>query len=147
MRDVVNMSVDLKIKKLNTNAVIPHYATDGAACFDLTATEFASSGFTITYKTGLAFEIPQGYVGLLYPRSSVAKSRQILANSVGVIDSDYRGEVMFKFHLLGDSRDIYAVGDRVGQMMIMPIPSVTIIESTNLNNTERGEGGFGSTGS
>lgn len=136
--------MELRFKKLDPKAATPHYASDGAACFDLTATEVENEGITTTYKTGLAFQIPEGYVGLLYPRSSVAKTQQLLANSVGVIDSDYRGEIMFKYQRL--AHNTYNVGDRVGQMMILPVPSVELEEVDDLEETTRGHGAFGSTG-
>jgi dUTP pyrophosphatase len=136
--------MELRFKKLDPKATTPHYASGGAACFDLTATEVREEGITITYKTGLAFQIPEGYVGLLYPRSSVSKTHQVMANSVGVIDSDYRGEIMFKFQKLGGHG--YNVGDRVGQMMIIPVPSIELEEVESLEETQRGSGAFGSTG-
>lgn len=137
--------MELKFTKLDDRAVTPHYASDGAACFDLTAIEADhNGGLTSTYKTGLAFEIPDGYVGLLYPRSSVAKTEQIMANSVGVIDSDYRGEIMFKFQRLGPNH--YQAGERVGQMMIVPVPQMELKEVDSLGETQRGTGAFGSTG-
>jgi len=121
----------VKIKKLHPDAVIPSYAKEGDAGMDLTATEkyYDNSGNQV-YKVGLAFEIPEGYVGLLFARSSLSKRALSLTNSVGVIDSGYRGEVCFKFKptLLGHSAgnyvpDPYAIGDRVGQIIIMPYPA------------------------
>ena len=87
----------VKIKKLHYDAVIPSYSKPGDAGMDMTAVEAFESSDHITYRTGLAIEIPQGYVGLLFPRSSVYKKGQLLANSIGVIDSGYRGEIMLKF--------------------------------------------------
>ena len=141
--------MQVKVKKLHPTAVTPEYATDGAAAFDLTAINKESNCFEniTTYGTGLAFEIPKGYVGLLFPRSSVHKTCLTLANCVGVIDSDYRGEVMAKFRI-DDCSDgqPYDIGDRVIQMIIMPAPQVELIEVEELSATERGNGGFGSTG-
>ena len=127
----------VKVKKLHPKAVIPTYAKHGDAGLDLTAVSVSVDKFgNATYGTGLAFEIPEGYVGLIFPRSSISKQGLTLANSVGVIDSGYRGEVMFKFkplmgefnHLsikhrysvFADKTNIYKVGERVGQIIIMP---------------------------
>lgn len=136
------------VKKLHPNAVIPKYAKPGDAGLDLTAVEIINDeGFQVTYKTGLAFEIPLGYVGLIYPRSSIRNYQLSLSNCVGVIDSGYRGEIQFTFNkLAGIPSKKYEVGDRIGQMIIMPYPEVLLVEMENLSNTERGEGGFGSSG-
>ena len=102
----------------------------------------------VTYKTGLALEIPKGHVGLLFPRSSVYKTSMIMSNCVGVIDSGYRGEIMLKFRdQWRDYSSRYEVGDRVGQLIIMPYPQVELEEVDNLSSTDRGSGGYGSTGS
>jgi dUTP pyrophosphatase len=136
------------IKKLHPNAIKPKYAKAGDAGLDLTAVEIINDeGFQITYKTGLAFEIPLGFVGLIYPRSSVRNYQLSLSNCVGVIDSGYRGEVQFTFNkLAGVPSKAYEVGDRVGQLIIMPYPEIELVELDNLSSTERGEGGFGSSG-
>ena len=142
----------LNVKKLTDNAVLPEYQSSGAACFDLVATskEFKplKVGPTYEYGTGLAFEIPKGHVGLIFPRSSItAKTTLTLGNSVGVIDSDYRGEVKFQFRKTNPMfQQDYNVGDRIGQMMILPIPLIELVEVSELSETARGEGGFGSTG-
>lgn len=142
------------IKKLHPDAVIPKYAKPGDAGMDLVATsmelEVNDAGRKLlVYGTGLAVEIPEGYVGLVYPRSSVSKTALMLANSVGVIDSGYRGEIKMKF-AIEDSRPTasssYKIGDRVAQIMIVPYPTIEFEESTDLSTTERGVGGFGSTG-
>ena len=140
----------VKIKKLHSSAIIPYYSRPGDAAMDLYAvdTDYDEYGNLVCH-TGLAMEIPQGHVGLLFPRSSIAKTPLALRNSVGVIDSGYRGEIMLKFNR--EDRDnpeetIYKVGDRIGQIMIMPHPKVTFFEAEELSATERGEGGFGSTG-
>tara|TARA_A100001201_G_scaffold142723_1_gene141743 strand:- start:2149 stop:2559 length:411 start_codon:yes stop_codon:yes gene_type:complete len=133
----------VKIKKLHENAVIPRYAKPGDAGMDLTAVEAYEEGMWITYRTGLAMEIPQGYVGLLFPRSSVYKTEQQLSNCVGVIDSGYRGEIMMKF---SRSSRQYSVGDRVGQIIVMPYPQVEFEQVGDLSDSERGTGGYGSTG-
>jgi len=141
--------LQVKVKKLSPNAVIPKYAKNGDAGMDLTAIEVGFTDDYVSYKTGLAFEIPEGYVGLLFPRSSNSKKDLLLTNSVGVIDSGYRGEIEFRFKpiLNGKTENIllYNVGDRVGQIMILPYPEIEFIESQELSSTERGDGGFGST--
>lgn len=140
-------SIELKIKKLHSEAVIPQYAKPGDAGLDLVAIseEWNEDNTMVTYGTGLAIEIPEGHVGLIFPRSSISKTTLNLSNSVGVIDSGYRGPIMFKFRYL-ENGDVYEVGDRIGQLVIMEIPKVSIIEVQELSSTERGEGGFGSTG-
>lgn len=144
--------MEIKVKKLGENAVIPKYQSEGAACFDLVAAtkEFKPLpvGPTYVYGTQLAFEIPPGHVGLIFPRSSITTNTTLsLGNAVGVIDSDYRGEVKFQFRKTNPMvQKDYEVGDRVGQMMIVPIPQVYIEEVDSLSDTERGSGGFGSTG-
>jgi len=135
----------VNIKKLHEDAIIPKYAKKGDAGLDLTAVEVVAAGHTITYKTGLAVEIPPWHVGLLFPRSSVYKTGQTLTNCVGVIDSGYRGEIMMKYTLSPYQRE-YEVGDRVGQLIIMPYPRIDFEEVEELTLTDRGEGGYGSTG-
>ena len=143
----------VNVKKLDSNAVLPTYAKHGDAGMDLTATSksYDEHG-NVVYGTSLAFEIPHGYVGLLFPRSSNTKKDLILGNSVGVIDSGYRGEVVFKFReLLPSERDIefgareYEIGDRIGQIIIMPYPQIEFNLVDELSTTDRGIGGFGST--
>lgn len=154
---MIQEEIDLKIKKLHPNAVIPAFAKPGDAGLDLTAVEFdTDDNGNAVYKTGLAFEIPQGYVGLLFPRSSNASKDLLLSNSVGVIDSGYRGEVMVKFKFIkpyganrtldADFPIIYKTGERVAQLILMKLPNITIVETTVLSETERGDGGYGSTG-
>ena len=138
----------VKIKKLVDNAVVPTYGKPGDAGMDLTAIsiQVTSDGTEcqyIEYGTGISLEIPDGYVGLLYPRSSISKTGLILANSVGVVDSGYRGEVKLRFKKFSDS--IYKVGERVAQIMIVPHPTIEFVEEQFLSETERGTGGFGST--
>ena len=133
----------IKIKKLRKDVIIPKYAKPGDAGIDLTAVDRKVEGMWITYYTGLAMEIPTGYVGLLFPRSSVYKTEQRLANSVGVIDSGYRGEIMMKFNR---SINEYRIGDRIGQLIIIPYPQIEFEEVKELSETNRGIGGFGSTG-
>ena len=151
----------INIKKLDPTATIPTYAKLGDAGMDLTAVSMTvkygapTEGFTsqeiryMEYDTGLAMEIPEGYVGYLFPRSSVSKTDLMLANCVGVVDSGYRGPIKLRFKKSGCSTDIerYSPGDRVGQIIIMPVPNFEFKEVDELNETSRGEGGFGSTGS
>lgn len=139
----------VKIKKLHLDAVIPSYAKAGDAGMDLTAiSREKDANGNITYGTGLAIEIPEGFVGLIFPRSSNSKKDMYLTNHVGVIDSGYRGEIMFKFRPIPSlvGANIYDVGERVGQLLILPYPGIIFDEVTELSDTERGEGGFGSTG-
>ena len=153
----------VNVKKLDSNAVLPTYAKHGDAGMDLTATSksYDEHG-NVVYGTSLAFEIPAGYVGLLFPRSSNTKKDLILGNSVGVIDSGYRGEVVFKFkpsiefvaHEFAVNQkcgnmphihDEYEIGDRIGQIIIMPYPQIEFNLVDELSETDRGVGGFGST--
>ena len=135
----------VKIKKLHPDAVIPKYAKPGDAGLDLTAIDVVADGNTLTYKTGLAVEIPFWHVGLLFPRSSVYKTGQTLTNCVGVIDSGYRGEIMMKFTLSPYAQE-YEIGDRIGQLLIIPHPRIDFVEADKLTPTERGDKGYGSTG-
>jgi dUTP pyrophosphatase len=140
--------MQVKIKKLHNNAVVPRYAKAGDAGMDLVATEVIDGyGFSVTYGTGLAMEIPEGFVGLVFPRSSIRKYDLSLTNCVGVIDSGYRGEIQATFRKeAGIPSKRYEVGDKIAQMIILPYPSIQFIETDELSDTERGEGGFGSTG-
>ena len=135
----------IKMKKLAAEAVIPRYAKPGDAGMDLTAVWRNQTFDIVTYGTGLAVEIPEGYVGLLFSRSSIYKTKMSLTNAVGVIDSGYRGEIMMKFKMT-DNRVMYEVGDRIGQLVIMPYPKVEFEEVDELSETSRGAGGYGSTG-
>ena len=136
----------VNIKKLHPNAVIPSYAKEGDAGMDLTAVSVETTEDFIAYKIGLAFEIPEGHVGLLFPRSGNSKKDLLLANSVAVIDSGYRGDIEFRFKLHGNGTKIYEVGDRVGQIVILPYPTITFNEVEELSETQRGATGFGSSG-
>ena len=144
--------MQVKIKKLHKDAVIPKYAHNGDAGMDLVAvSKKIDSDGNIVYGTGLAFEIPEGYVGLVFPRSSNAKKDLLLSNSTGVVDSGFRSSVTLKFKPLMEIKqseflEVYEVGDRVGQMIIMPYPQIEFVEVDKLSETERGEGGYGSTG-
>ena len=143
--------MEVKIKKLKPNAIIPTYTKDGDAGMDLVATEILKdTPEQITYGMGVAIEIPEGFVGLVFPRSSIRKTNLQLSNSVGVIDSGYRGEIQATFKKIqgisNNALDNYKVGDRICQIMIIPHPVINFEEVEELSNTERGEGGFGSTG-
>lgn len=148
------MTNKIKIKKLHRDAVIPKYATAGAACFDLHSIdqELVAAGASETFRTGLAFEIPKDHVMLVFSRSGHGFNNDVrLANCVGVIDSDYRGEVMVK---LTNDQDTLSIngslavrhGDRIAQAMIVPVQQVEFNVVAQLSETERGTGGFGSTG-
>ena len=145
----------VRFKKLVENAVIPTYKTVGAAGMDVTAirTEVIDYGNQLKAYTGIAVEIPKGYVGLLFPRSSVVTTNNRLGNCVGVIDSDYRGEITLVFDnvnidgdLISDYDYSYQAKDRVGQLVILPFPKVELEEVEELSDSERGTGGYGHTG-
>jgi dUTP pyrophosphatase len=133
-----NNQIDVKIKKLHSDAVTPTYSKDGDA----------NTTFNVTYGFGIAMEIPMGYVGLVFPRSSVRNMDLNLSNSVGVIDSGYRGEIKATFKKTQGLDSIkYKVGERGAQIIIMPYPKIKFVEVNELSSTDRGDGGFGSTGS
>lgn len=157
--------MQVKIKKLHPDAAIPSYSKIGDAGLDLTATskEYNEEFGYDEFGTGLAIEIPQGYVGLIFPRSSISKTYYTFANAVAVIDSNYRGEL--KIRMFGNSVQVidalsrtgyinnkigsntdYKIGDRIGQLIILPYPQIEFLEVNELSNTDRGDGGFGSTG-
>lgn len=138
--------VKIKFKKLNKRAEIPFYAKDGDAGMDLVATTLVRTSKFFEYGTDLAMEIPKGYVGLLFPRSSISKTDHFLRNSVGVIDSGYRGEIKLRMSIPALGETEYVIGDKVGQLILMKLPWVEIEEVEELSDTDRGEGGFGSTG-
>lgn len=167
--------MNVKIKKLVSEAVIPSYAKDGDAALDLTATSYEYKDGRHVYGTGLAIEIPEGYIGLIFPRSSICKYDLRLSNSVGVIDSGYRGEIKFffendniigrgklsetlyrvnftgvtgtKMSLPANEPLVYKVGDRIGQIIILPYPKISLQEVEQLSDTDRGTDGVGSSGS
>jgi dUTP pyrophosphatase len=144
----VSEGVMVKVKKLVPEAVIPSYSKVGDAGMDLTITkEIENTSFSVSYGFGIALEIPQGYVGLVFPRSSVRNQDLILSNCVGVIDSGYRGELQATFKKTQGLDSIkYKVGERGAQIIILPYPTIYMTEVPELSNTERGSGGFGSTG-
>ena len=148
---VIKMKIDVKIKKLKENAITPTKGSEDSAGADLYAlldkdiTLAPSETFMV--PTGLALELPKGTVGLIYARSGIATKRGLApANKVGVIDNDYRGEVMVALHNHSDKPQTITNGERIAQLVVMPYYSVSFIESTELSETDRGEGGFGSTG-
>ena len=145
--------VRVNIKKLHPDAVIPTYAKPGDAGMDLVAVDVKEHVDSLTDETtkiivdsGLSFEIPEGFVGLVFPRSSIQSTGLRLTNCVGVIDSGYRGPVRAIFDIKDSSLSYYQKGDRFAQIMILPYPQVVFVESEELSETERGSGGFGSTG-
>ena len=144
----VTNSVLVKVKKLTPEAVVPSYSKIGDAGMDLTITrEIENTSFSVSYGFGIAMEIPKGFVGLVFPRSSVRNQDLILSNCVGVIDSGYRGELQATFKKTNGLDSIkYKVGERGAQIVILPYPTIYMTEVPELSNTERGEGGFGSTG-
>lgn len=149
------MPVTLKVKRLSPRARLPEYATDGAACFDLRACLVSdmdaaidtAAHATVCIPTGLAFEVPTGHVMLVFSRSGHGiKDNTRLANCVGVIDSDYRGQVEVKL-TRDDGLGIFVRdGARIAQALVLPLPQVELIECDELSPTARGAGGFGSTG-
>lgn len=142
----------VKVKKLTENASLPIKGTDFSAGFDLVATSSKNvaegSSVFVEYGTGLAVEIPEGYCGLIFPRSSItANTSLVLGNAVGLVDADYRGEIKLRFRPINQSSNkSYKVGEKVGQLVIMPYPKIEYVEVTELNETVRGSGSFGSTG-
>jgi dUTP pyrophosphatase len=138
----------VKIKKLHLNAVKPKYAKESDAGMDLVATSIIeNTSFQITYGIGLAIEIPDGMVGLIFPRSSIRNTELMLSNSVGVIDAGYRGELQATFNKLNGLDSVsYKVGERIAQIIIVPHPIIQIVEVDELSESSRGIGGFGSTG-
>ena len=147
--------MEVKVKKLVKEAVIPSYAKPGDAGLDFTAVsyEYKEDIDCHVFGTGIAVEIPEGYVGLIYPRSSNRKTDAYMTNHVGVVDSGYRGEIMLSFKTR-DYKEVaiqqlykpYEVGDKVAQLIIMPYPKIKFIEVDELSNSDRGENGHGSTG-
>ena len=137
----------VKIKKLNESAVIPKYAKEGDAGLDLTATAYkVNEKGQYIYTSDLALEIPDGYVGLLFPRSSICKKDLEMTNSVGVIDSNYRGPIKSVFNPTCEDPEVYELGERFAQLIIIPYPKIEFEEVDELSETERGSGGYGSTG-
>jgi dUTP pyrophosphatase len=138
----------IQFKKLDSQAQKPKFGKPGDAGADLVATSVKLEYNQVIYGTGIAVEIPEGMVGLVFPRSSVRNYDLSMANSVGVIDSGYRGEIMVTFNLKkpADIQEIYVVGDRIAQLIIMPVPLAQYVEVDELSETERNTSGHGSTG-
>ena len=135
----------IKFKLLSTLAKKPIKTSEEAAGYDMYAAQVIDNGDTITYKTDVAIELLPGYAGFLMPRSSVVKTGMCLGNSVGLLDSDFRGNVSFVFYKRPECKP-YEVGDRVGQLVIIKLPETVLEESSELSTTERGDKGFGSSG-
>lgn len=138
----------IKFKRLSEFAITPTKAHADDAGYDFYATDMVEENGAYVYHTGIAVDIPQGYVGLVFPRSSVARTDIILTNCVGVIDSGYTGEVTAKFKILNEKEQpcIYHLGERIFQMIIIPIPEIEFEEVNELRKTDRGSGGYGSSG-
>lgn len=145
------MNIKVKMKKLNPLAKLPVYSSQYAAGADLYACLDSDvkigAGETVFIKTGLAMELPCGLVALVYARSGLASKRGLApANKVGVVDCDYRGELMVALHNHSDTAQIVSNGERIAQMVITPYITADFEETDELSETIRGEGGFGSTG-
>lgn len=139
----------MKVKiKLQEGVKAPEKAHKTDAGFDLFAFEqnFKSDKGYVEYETGVSFEIPEGYVGLIFPRSSISNYNLILTNSVGVIDSSYRGTVKFRFKKSTLGKGMYEIGDKIGQLIIIPYPEIEFEVVDELDESERGENGWGSSG-
>ena len=169
-----NNTQEIQVKLLKPNAKAPVQAHEDDACFDMVATRKNENVKYIEYGTDIAFNIPKGYVGLIFPRSSVTKEDMMLKNSVGVIDAGYQGEIRFRFiksvndvfraevrtgsliggrveHIINVHSperhlDIYKVGDKIGQIMFIKLPKIKLKLVDEFTSSIRGEGGFGSTG-
>lgn len=144
--------MEIKFKKLAENATLPIRAHKGDAGMDLTCTRITTvineaGQLMVVYHTDLAAEIPEGYVGLLFPRSSVYKKSMIQTNCVGVLDAGYRGEITAVYKITTDTiPSIFKEGERFAQLVVVPYLEADIVEAEELSETERGEGGYGSTG-
>lgn len=142
------MSTSVKVKRLHPDAVMPTAMTNGSAGFDLSSTVDINinAGNTEVIPTGIALEIPEGFEGQVRSRSSFARIGVMVANGVGTIDSDYRGEIGVILHNAGKWDKIIRVGDRIAQLVISPVQTVDFEEVSELTTTQRGAGGYGSTG-
>lgn len=141
--------MNVNLKKLDERAVIPTRGSAEAAGVDLYALDTVTvpAGETVIVHTGIAIAIPSGYAGLIYARSGMATKRALApANKVGVIDADYRGEIMVALHNHGKKEEKIDSGERVAQLVVTPFLPVEFTECENLDETVRGTGGFGSTG-
>ena len=143
------MAAKINFKRVHPMALTPEKATDGSIGFDIIATSMHFKGSYVEYGTGICLELPPNYAALLMARSSVSKTSLMLANGVGLIDSDYRGEIKVRFKcvsLHGLRGKGYLIGDRIAQLVIVPLPAVEFEEVETIGETLRGDGGFGSTG-
>lgn len=156
--------IAVKVKKLVPEAALPKFGRAGDAGADLTAISMVETDMYIEYGTGIAMDIPNGYVGLIYPRSSLSNYDLTLSNHVGVIDPNFRGEIKFRFkrtkspqvfsstfyaidsETIIDESKLYKIGDRIGQIILHKIPEVSFEEVTELDETNRGDGAYGSSG-
>ena len=145
--------MQVKIKKLHKDAIIPKYSKPGDAGLDLTVAEVTKTYDSIhdeytkvVVDSGISVEIPEGYVGLVFPRSSIQSTGLRLTNSVGVIDSGYRGSIKAYFDILDSTLKYYEAGERFAQLIIIPYPQIEFLEVEELSTTERGAMGFGSSG-
>jgi dUTP pyrophosphatase len=145
------MKYNVKIKKLNENATVPTYGSSFSAGADLYSAmdDLTIEPHTTTLvKTGIALELPIGFAGLIYARSGLASKRGLApANKVGVIDCDYRGEVMVALHNHSAIEQSISAGERIAQLVVAPFLRAEYFECEELSDTVRGQGGFGSTGS
>jgi dUTP pyrophosphatase len=155
-----NNNIKVLVKKMHPDSKLPTYSKPGDAAMDVYAHSVKSAENNkdpyMEYDTGIAVKIPEGYVGLIFPRSSISKTPYMLANGVGVVDSGYTGSIKLRYKLdatliehgsLGNVEvEYYDIGDRIGQLMILPFPTVELEEVKELPSTERGDGGFGSSG-
>jgi dUTP pyrophosphatase len=137
--------VSVKVKRFSEKAVIPSYAFPGDAGLDLIAIDernmITPSGLVTEYDTGIGVEIPDGHFGLVVPRSSITSDTTlILQNSVGIIDSGYRGSIKFRFKTLQMPGKKYKLGDKIGQLIVLPIPKISFEEVNEFSTTERGDG-------
>ena len=143
----LSQSIKVKIKKVTESAVIPTKAHATDAGYDLYADSIGYDDCgNVVYGTGVAVEIPKAYVGFVFPRSSIARTGLILSNAVGVIDSGYRGEIMAKFRRAQVPAEEYKLGDRIVQLIILPYPEVEFDVVEKLSDSDRGVGGYGSSG-
>ena len=141
--------MNVKIKKLSKDAVIPSYAKIGDVGLDLTAISISYANNYIEYGTGLAIEIPKGFGGFIFPRSSISNYDLSFCNSVGVVDSNYRGELKIRFNAIYNyqlNKKLYDIGDRIGQLVVLPVPKIEFELTGELNDSVRGSSGFGSSG-
>lgn len=141
--------LQVKFKKLHADAKLPIKGSEHAACFDVYATSVElDENRVVTYGLGFSTEIPKGWRGVVVPRSNISKHPWVLANSIGIIDSDYRGEWMVKFKCISNFIEAvpYGAGDRIAQIYFEKNTDVQFVEVEELDQTERGAGGFGSTG-